>query len=223
MTWSVKALLYVIRIVLTRETKWCQLEVCILFRSKVMIKFALNWHSATLCAGQPEDRMSEDSGGGEDGRLEESAATGGSSGPRGAAARPVRLESPLTEVRDTGRVLSAGAGGEGMGRGASQDLCRGGGARRTSSVPPGQRNGMEARADPDEMRHLSAGEGTRGREGASSESHPVVPSIQLGGPKGPGTRRQIHELVVVSALSSLIGAFGRSVTYVKWRHLTGRG
>ena len=47
-TWSVKALLYVIRIFLTRETKWCQLEVCILFRSKVMIKFALDWHSATL-------------------------------------------------------------------------------------------------------------------------------------------------------------------------------
>ena len=50
-TWSVKALLYVNRIDLTRETKWCQLEVCILFRSKVMIKFALNCHSATLCIG----------------------------------------------------------------------------------------------------------------------------------------------------------------------------
>ena len=146
-------------------------------------------------AGQPEDRRSEDSGGGEDGRLEESAATGGLSGPRGAAARPVRLDSPLTEVRDTGRVLSgAGAGGEGMGRGASQDLCRGGGARRTSSVPPPrQRKGMEARADPDEMRHLLACEGTRGREGASSGSHPVVPSIQLGGPKGPGTRRDVAQ------------------------------
>ena len=55
-------------------------------------------------------------------------------------------------------LSGAGAGGEGMGRGTSQDFCRGGGARRTSSVPPRQRNGMEARADPEEMRHLSAGE-----------------------------------------------------------------
>ena len=44
----VKVLLYVIQIALTRETKWCQLEVCILFRSKVMIKFALSWHLATV-------------------------------------------------------------------------------------------------------------------------------------------------------------------------------
>ena len=50
-TWSVKALLYVIRIALTRKTKWYQLEVCILFRPKVMIKCVLNWHSATLCGG----------------------------------------------------------------------------------------------------------------------------------------------------------------------------
>ena len=56
MTWSVKILLYVIRIVLTRGTNWCQLEVCILFRSKVLSKFVLNWHSATVCTGGRPDR-----------------------------------------------------------------------------------------------------------------------------------------------------------------------
>ena len=93
------------------------------------------------------------------------------------------LDSSLTETRNVGRERSGCVGDNGVGMEVSQRVCRGGGERRTSSVPPGRGSRDEVRAGPSEVRPLPGTEEMRGQEGASLRSHPVGPPVQSEGLK----------------------------------------